>query len=110
MALQGRIDQHNPHPRRPAAGDIAGDPTTYYATATRAGKQWTATATDLPDGHIVQAQGASWAEVKSNVAERDAVRQATRLFIAQGWSTRDAGSAMRLSHQRISQIVSAATP
>ncbi|WP_433520030.1 hypothetical protein ACQP2T_17700 [Nonomuraea sp. CA-143628] len=129
--------------------------TTYNATATRAGKQWTATATDLPGGHTVQAQGASWAEVKSNVAdlifdllkdepgtigvhvapadpeaaaalsavikarqarvlaeqtERDAVRHAARLLIARGWTTRDAGSAMRLSHQRISQIVSAAAP
>ncbi|MFG1956023.1 hypothetical protein [Nonomuraea sp. NPDC049028] len=129
--------------------------TTYRVTVTRTGKQWTATATDLPGGHTIQAQGANWVEVRRNIgglivdllkdepgtiglrvipadpeaaaalaaviearqarmlaeqAERDAVRHAARLLIAQGWTTRDAGSAMRLSHQRISQIVSAATP
>jgi predicted DCC family thiol-disulfide oxidoreductase YuxK len=38
-------------------------------------------------------------------AERDAVRRAARLLVDQGWSTRDAGSALGLSHRRISQIV-----
>ncbi|MGW0807987.1 type II toxin-antitoxin system HicB family antitoxin [Nonomuraea sp. NPDC002799] len=37
-------------------------------------------------------------------AERDAVRHAARLLVDRGWSTRDAGRALRLSHQRISQI------
>ncbi|MFB9252201.1 hypothetical protein ACFFWE_28540 [Sphaerisporangium melleum] len=121
---------------------------TYVATATRTGKQWTATARDLPGGHTVQAQGASWREVKRNVAdlvfeihnddatigvhllpadpeaaaalhdviaarsarvlaeqaERDAVRHAVRLLIHAGWSTRDIGSALLLSHQRVSQL------
>ncbi|MFI6786907.1 hypothetical protein ACIBG4_06225 [Nonomuraea sp. NPDC050383] len=123
------------------------------ATATRTGKQWTAAA-KLPDGRPVKAQGATWVEVKKNVAqlifdclqaepgalgvhlapadseaaaaldavvsariaranaeqaERDAVRHAAHLLISQGWTTRDAGSALRLSHQRISQITSSAT-
>ncbi|XVQ16363.1 type II toxin-antitoxin system HicB family antitoxin (plasmid) [Spirillospora sp. CA-255316] len=37
-------------------------------------------------------------------AERDAVRRAARLLTGKGWSTRDTGSALRLSHQRISQL------
>ncbi|MGW5263835.1 hypothetical protein ACWEQG_22930 [Microbispora sp. NPDC004025] len=130
-------------------GDDVVEAVTYFATVTRAGKQWTATA-ELPGGHTVRTQGGSWADVKSNVAqlifgvlrdehatigvyvepadpkakaalaaviearqarvlaeqaERDAVRHAARLLTAQGWTTRDVGSAMRLSHQRISQIL-----
>ncbi|MEO3869873.1 hypothetical protein ABGB18_13680 [Nonomuraea sp. B12E4] len=132
----------------PSDGDVV-EAVTCFATATRVGKQWTATA-ELPGGRIVQAQGASWADVKGNVAqlvfdalqdepevigvhvgpadseakaalaavfearqkrvlaeqaERDVVRNAARLLTAQGWTTRDVGSAMRLSHQRISQIL-----
>ncbi|WP_344948338.1 hypothetical protein [Sphaerisporangium flaviroseum] len=127
---------------------------TYFATATRTGKQWTATTRDLPGGRTVQAQGASWREVKRNVAdlifevhnddssigalhlvpadpdaaaalkdviaarsarvlaeqaERDTVRHAVRLLIGQGWSTRDIGSALLLSHQRVSQLAPRAT-
>ncbi|MEU6717576.1 hypothetical protein ABZ897_39440 [Nonomuraea sp. NPDC046802] len=127
-----------------------GEGTTYRATITRAGKQWTANVRDLPGGHVVQAQGATWREIKKNIAdcvfdvlqdkpdtvaiqvvpadpeaaaalatvaaarsarvhaeqaERDAVRRAARLLIEKGWSTRDAGGALGLSHQRISQIV-----
>ncbi|MDH2426442.1 hypothetical protein [Sphaerisporangium sp. TRM90804] len=127
---------------------------TYFATATRTGKQWIATARDLPGGRTVQAQGASWREVKRNMAdlvfeihnddasigalhlvpadpdaeaalkdvvaarsarvlaeqaEREAVRHAVRLLIDQGWSTRDIGSALLLSHQRVSQIAPRAT-
>ncbi|MEU7889835.1 hypothetical protein AB0B54_30400 [Microbispora bryophytorum] len=132
----------------PPSGDVV-EAVTYFATVTRTGKQWTATA-ELPGGCTVQAQGGSWADVKRNVAqlifdalrdesetigvhvnpadpeakatlaaviaarqarvlaeqaERDAVRHAARLLTAQGWTTRDVGSAMRLSHQRISQIL-----
>lgn len=133
----------------PPSDDDIVEAVTYSATVTRTGKQWTATAA-LPGGRTVQAQGANWADVKSNVAqlifdalrdepetigvhvypaepeaksaldaviearqarvlaeqaERDAVRHAARLLTAQGWTTRDVGSAMRLSHQRISQIL-----
>ncbi|MEV4180706.1 hypothetical protein AB0J28_04575 [Streptosporangium canum] len=133
----------------PSGDDIVVEAVTYFATATRTGKQWTATS-ELPGGRTVQAQGASWADVKSNVAqlifdalqdepeaigvhvspadpeakaalaavvearnarvlaeqaERDVVRHAARLLTVQGWTTRDVGSAMRLSHQRISQIL-----
>lgn len=124
--------------------------TTYRATATRTGKQWTVTVHDLPDGHAVVAQGATWGEAEDNTltclidvlkaepqwavtvhvapddseaaaaleavteariaraeaeqAERDAVQRAARLLTDKGWSTRDAGRALRLSHQRISQL------
>ncbi|GAA3252980.1 hypothetical protein [Nonomuraea helvata] len=123
--------------------------TTYHATATRTGKLWTAIA-ELPGGHTVQAQGATWADVRSNIAglifdtlkaepgtvgvhlapadpdaaaaiaavydarqarvlaeqaERDAVRRTARLLKAQGWNTRDSGSALSMSHQRMSQIL-----
>jgi hypothetical protein len=37
-------------------------------------------------------------------AERDAVRQAAQLLVDNGWSTRDAGAVLQLSHQRISQL------
>lgn len=37
-------------------------------------------------------------------AVRDAARHAARTLTAQGWSTRDAGAALRVSHQRISQL------
>ncbi|WP_181448870.1 hypothetical protein [Nonomuraea aridisoli] len=139
---------HQPDLVPPSDDDVA-EAVTYFATATRTGKQWAATA-ELPGGRIVQSQGTSWADVKRNVcqlifdalrdepevigvhvapadseakaalaavvearqarvlaeqAERDAVRHAARLLTAQGWTTRDVGSAMRLSHQRISQIL-----
>ncbi|SDH66796.1 hypothetical protein SAMN05421505_1208 [Sinosporangium album] len=42
-------------------------------------------------------------------AERDAVRTAAHHLIGNGWSTRDAGSALGLSHQRISQIINQST-
>ncbi|WP_173527506.1 hypothetical protein [Nonomuraea antri] len=38
-------------------------------------------------------------------AERDAVRHAARTLLDRGWTTRDVGSLLLLSHQRISQIV-----
>ncbi|MEV0389529.1 hypothetical protein [Nonomuraea sp. NPDC050643] len=44
------------------------------------------------------------ARAQAGQDERDAVRHAARLLTDQGWSTRDAGRALRLSHQRISQI------
>ncbi|MGW0483085.1 hypothetical protein [Nonomuraea sp. NPDC003214] len=44
------------------------------------------------------------ARVQAELAERDAVYRAARLLVGKGWSTRDAGSALGLSHQRISQI------
>ncbi|WP_326822597.1 hypothetical protein [Streptosporangium sp. NBC_01756] len=49
------------------------------------------------------------ARLYAEQAERDAVRNAARIFISQGWTTRDIGSALGLSHQRISQIVPRAT-
>lgn len=124
--------------------------TTYRATLTRTGKHWTATVHDLPDGHVIQAQGATWRETADNAmecvlgllrpdpdtvsfhftpadpeaaaalrtvvearntrvhaeqAERDAVRNTARTLIDKGWTTRDIGSVVGLSHQRISQIV-----
>ncbi|MFC4014673.1 hypothetical protein ACFOY2_46135 [Nonomuraea purpurea] len=128
--------------------------TTYFATVTRTGKQWTATVTDLPGGGAVQAQGAYWTDVRRNLgsllldalkaepgtvalhlapadpeaadvltavteariaraqaeqAERDAVRHAARTLIGKSWNTRDAGTVLGLSHQRISQIAPRAT-
>lgn len=123
--------------------------TTYQATADYDGSVWTAKVIDLPEGHAVHAQGATWADVERNTArcvvealraepgtvalrllpadaeaaaaleavtaarvarahaeqaERDAVRHAARVLTAKSWSTRDAGTALRLSKQRISQL------
>ncbi|GAA2351707.1 hypothetical protein [Streptomyces carpaticus] len=128
------------------AGVVA---TTYTATATRTGNTWTVTVHDLPDGHIVKAQGGTWADAELNAhacvtdllkvedasvivavspedpeaaaavralvearlaraeaeqAERDAAQAAARTLTGKGWSTRDAGRILRLSHQRISQL------
>ncbi|MEU6787228.1 hypothetical protein ABZ912_49240 [Nonomuraea angiospora] len=124
--------------------------TTYHATLTRTGKHWTATFDNLPGGHIIRVQGATWRETADNAmeaifdllkydpgtvgfaftpadqeaalvmenvrdaraarlhaeqAERDALRNAARALIDKGWTTRDIGSVLGLSHQRISQIV-----
>jgi hypothetical protein len=49
------------------------------------------------------------ARILAEQAERDAVRHAAGLLTGQGWTTRDIGSAIGLSHQRVSQIVSRAT-
>jgi hypothetical protein len=124
--------------------------TTFHATLTRIGKRWTATVDNLPDGHVIRVQGATWRETADNAmesvfellnydpdtvgfsftpadqeaadamgnvrdaraarlhaeqAERDALRNAARILIDKGWTTRDTGSVLGLSHQRISQIV-----
>ncbi|MET7337071.1 hypothetical protein [Nonomuraea sp. NPDC005650] len=120
--------------------------TTYHATLARTGKRWTATADNLPGGHVIQVRGATWRETAVNAmaaifdllkynpdtvgffftpadeeaahvtadvrdaraarlhAERDALRNAVRTLIDKGWTTRDIGSVLGLSHQRISQI------
>ncbi|GAA2692193.1 type II toxin-antitoxin system HicB family antitoxin [Nonomuraea recticatena] len=44
------------------------------------------------------------ARLLAEQAERDAVRTAAQTLLDRGWSTRDAGSALGLSHQRISQL------
>lgn len=41
---------------------------------------------------------------RAEQAERDAVRNAIRTMLDQGWSTRDVGKAVGLSHQRVSQL------
>ncbi|WP_052385501.1 hypothetical protein [Streptomyces sp. NRRL F-2890] len=46
------------------------------------------------------------ARAAAEQAERDAARTAARTLTGQGWSTRDAGTALQLSHQRISQLAS----
>ncbi|MBG0818916.1 hypothetical protein [Planomonospora sp. ID82291] len=51
---------------------------------------------------------ARYARVLAEQAERDATRAAARTLIGQGWTTRDAGSAMGLSHQTISKLTSGA--
>lgn len=123
--------------------------TSYHATATRRGRQWTVNVHGLPDGHAATAQGADWIEARHNAhevvtgllgeipqavgidlipddaeaaaalravvplrvaradaeqAERDAVTYAAQLLISKGWTTRDAGAALSLSPQRISQL------
>ncbi|MFD1939720.1 MULTISPECIES: hypothetical protein [Nonomuraea] len=50
-------------------------------------------------------KAARLARIYAEQAERDAVRNAARALIDQGWTTRDIGSVLGLSHQRISQIV-----
>ncbi|NUP78762.1 MAG: hypothetical protein HOV96_14585 [Nonomuraea sp.] len=45
------------------------------------------------------------ARLHAEQAERDALRDAARTLIDKGWTTRDIGSVLGLSHQRISQIV-----
>jgi hypothetical protein len=49
------------------------------------------------------------ARANAEQAERDAVIRAARLLTDKGWSTRDAGRALSLSHQRISQLAPRAT-
>jgi hypothetical protein len=44
---------------------------------------------------------------RAELAEREAVRHAVRTLLEQGWSARDAGKALNLSHQRVSQIAAA---
>ncbi|WP_019632046.1 hypothetical protein [Actinomadura atramentaria] len=44
------------------------------------------------------------ARAEAERLEREAVTHAARLLTAQGWTTRDAGAALRLSHQRISHL------
>lgn len=44
------------------------------------------------------------ARVRAEQAERDAVRAAVRTLLDLGWSTRDAGSALSLSHQQVSSL------
>jgi hypothetical protein len=46
---------------------------------------------------------------RAEQAERDAVRHAVQTLLEQGWTTRDAGRALDLSHQRISQLKATAT-
>jgi hypothetical protein len=41
--------------------------------------------------------------------ERDALRNAARTLIDKGWTTRDIGSVLGMSHQRVSQIVPRST-
>ncbi|MET9063641.1 hypothetical protein [Streptosporangium sandarakinum] len=38
------------------------------ATVTHTGDQWTAVARDLPGGHVVRAEGATWREARKNIA------------------------------------------
>ncbi|MFG6197831.1 hypothetical protein [Nonomuraea sp. JJY05] len=45
------------------------------------------------------------ARINAEQAERDAVRHAAHLLKSQGWNTRDSGSVLRMSHQRVSQIL-----
>ncbi|MEU6741551.1 hypothetical protein [Streptosporangium sandarakinum] len=40
------------------------------ATVTHSGDQWTAVARDLPGGHVVRAEGATWREARKNIARR----------------------------------------
>lgn len=49
------------------------------------------------------------ARARAEQAERDAVRDAVRILLAQGWTTRDAGKALALSHQRVSQLAPRST-
>jgi len=48
------------------------------------------------------------ARAKAEQAERDAVRFAGRLLVAQGWTAQDAGTALRLPRERIRAIVESA--
>ncbi|GGN99028.1 hypothetical protein [Microbispora bryophytorum] len=45
------------------------------------------------------------ARAEAEQAERDAVRRAAQILTGQGWTYRDAGTALGLSHQRIGQIL-----
>ncbi|GIH51636.1 hypothetical protein SAMN05421833_12949 [Microbispora rosea] len=45
------------------------------------------------------------ARAEAEQAERDAVRHAAQVLTGQGWTYRDAGGALRLSHQRVGQIL-----
>lgn len=49
------------------------------------------------------------ARADAEQAERDAARAAARTLTSRGWSTRDTGRVLRLSHQRISQLAPART-
>ncbi|RKS72187.1 hypothetical protein BZB76_5007 [Actinomadura pelletieri DSM 43383] len=60
------------------------------------------------DPRAAAAMTAVWdargARVRAENAERDALATAVATLLDQGWSTRDAGKALGLSHQRISQL------
>lgn len=58
---------------------------------------------------LVSVWTARSARAVAEQAERDAVREAVRILLDQGWSTRDAGKALALSHQRVSQLQRSAT-
>jgi hypothetical protein len=54
-------------------------------------------------GAVVEARQV---RILAEQAERDAVRHAVRLLLGQGWSPQDAGSALRLTHERAFQFAS----
>lgn len=54
---------------------------------------------------VENVRAARAARLHAEQTERDALRNAARTLIDKGWTTRDIGSVLGLSHQRISQIV-----
>lgn len=54
----------------PGLNDLDLEVTTYTATATHTGTEWTVTARDLPGGRTVHAQGSTWRIAETEIHQR----------------------------------------
>lgn len=77
-------------------GLLQADPAAVVVHLLPADPEAAAAVQDLTEARIARAE--------AEQAERDAARHAAATLTGKGWTTRDAGTALRLSHQRISQL------
>jgi hypothetical protein len=77
------------------------DRATFLAPVTPADPDEAAALMDLEEARV--------ALFLAEQAVRDAACRAARTLVDHGWTTRDAGTALRLSHQRVSQLAPRAT-
>ncbi|MFI6985439.1 hypothetical protein ACIBSV_43720 [Embleya sp. NPDC050154] len=81
---------------------LEAEPATFLAPVKPADPDAAAALMDLQEARIALA----FAEQ----AVRDAARHAARTLTDQGWTARDAGTALRLPHERVSQLAPRTTP